>query len=228
MFDSIAGKYDITNGILSCQLHRLWNNKLAAALPAMHKGAMLTDLCCGTGDIAFRWLQKNRKQSPRATLVDFSEQMLACAKLKGEKLPLPEANALAYIKADVQELPLQDASTDYVSMAYGIRNVKQPKECFKEIFRILKPGGTFAILELTRPKGRILASTHNFYLKTLLPLLGKWMTTNKEAYTYLGSSIGEFIDPTAIAEELKNEHFTNISIKSISFGIVTLIVAQKP
>jgi demethylmenaquinone methyltransferase/2-methoxy-6-polyprenyl-1,4-benzoquinol methylase len=227
MFDDIATKYDITNGVLSCQLHRYWNNKFVAALPPIHPEASLTDLCCGTGEIAFRWLRRH-SQANRATLIDFSEQMLACARTKGQKLFTSPAHDIQYIKADVHKLPLPDSYTDFASMAYGIRNVKQPSICFTEVHRILKPGGTFAILELTRPKQRWLAAGHRFYLKILLPLLGRLMTRNAAAYRYLGNSIGDFVDPEILKSELEKAHFSNVSIKSLSGGIATIITALRP
>lgn len=226
MFDAIAPRYDLTNGILSLQLHHYWNQKLISSFPKGLEEETLADLCCGTGEIAFRWLQKDGAHK-NAYLVDFSHEMLACAKAKAKKLQIEASHAITYVATDVHALPLPDEMCHYAAMAYGIRNVNTPLTCFKEVHRILKPGGEFRILELTRPKNRFLRFGHRIYLKSFLPLLGKLLTTNQAAYKYLGNSISEFIDPANLAYQLKQAGFSNIAITPLSCGIATIIAAQK-
>jgi demethylmenaquinone methyltransferase / 2-methoxy-6-polyprenyl-1,4-benzoquinol methylase len=229
MFGSIAKNYDRTNAILSFQLHRLWNPKLMQATiqkNPLTKSSVLADLCCGTGAISLPWL-KSQKTSHQAFLVDFCAEMLACAEEKAKNLNLDQAHSLNYINADVQSLPLQTGSVDFATMAYGIRNVKSPAKCFQEVYRILKNNGSFGILELTEPENFFLRQGHRLYLKTGLPLLGKLFAKNYEAYKYLSQSIQAFVKPEELKLLLEQTGFSSIQIRPLSFGIATLVIAQK-
>ena len=225
MFDSIAKRYDLTNAILSFGLHHYWNQKLVQALrqPESHT---LIDLCSGTGDIAIRYLHSI--PSPcSAYLVDFSAGMLAYAKSKIHPSHMSR-HKLEFIEADVQSLPLPSNLAECTSMAYGIRNVKEPVVCLREAFRVLKAGGKIGILELTRPRYSFLRLGHKLYLNTCLPLFGKWLTDNQKAYEYLRQSINTFIAPEELKELLENVGFTSIQCKPLLGGVATLFIGQKP
>jgi demethylmenaquinone methyltransferase / 2-methoxy-6-polyprenyl-1,4-benzoquinol methylase len=230
MFGSIAKSYDRTNAILSFQLHRLWNRKLIQATASKNRGASQTiaDLCCGTGAISLPWLA-SEKTPQTAYLIDFCQEMLDCAKAKASSFDLAPRHTLSYINADVQELPLGSESIDCATMAYGIRNVESPLRCFHEVYRVLKPGGTFGILELTEPKNPILRFGHTLYLKTALPLLGKIFANNHEAYKYLSRSIRAFVKPAELKALLEQAGFAkaNVMIQPLCGGIATLITAHK-
>lgn len=227
MFDSIANKYDFTNGVLSLQLHRYWNQKLISSLiNTEEEGTALADLCCGTGDIAFRWLKK-AKTPQNAKLIDFSKEMLECAKTKAPKLNASPIHTIKYIAADVHDIPLEDKTIDYATMAYGIRNVYSPEKCFQEVYRILKNEGKFGILELTRPSNSLLKFAHKTYLQRFLPIIGKMFTSNKEAYRYLSQSIDSFIQPAELQKMLMDIGFKNVKIKPLSWGVATIIIAEK-
>lgn len=226
MFNSIANRYDFTNAVLSFYLHKLWNRQLTkrAGHPFRARHTLL-DLCSGTGDIAFHYLKK-RAHPCRAYLIDFSGEMLGEAKKKAEKLPL-DRHDIIYIEADVQKLPLPDDYAECATMAYGIRNVKNPAQCFQELFRVLKPGGRFGILELTRPENRLLNAGHQLYLRTFLPLFGRWLTKNEGAYQYLRQSIHTFIAPKELEKLLKATGFSRTEVIKLSGGIATIIMAYK-
>lgn len=224
MFDSVALKYDLTNGVLSFWLHKLWNRHLVKSVAKSDPEHVYMDLCSGTGEIAFDYL-KQVKSVHSLHLVDFSEKMLDQAKEKGQ---LFSKAPLFYWQADVQELPFSKDFADVATMAYGIRNVKNPSACLKDVFRVLKPGGVFAILELTRPKNPCLKFGHSLYLHTLLPLLGKVFTHNKEAYKYLCNSIDHFISPEELESIFQATGFENTSVKSLWGGIATIITGHKP
>lgn len=224
LFDSIAADYDRTNAIMSFQLHKRWNRELVRQV-AKGDPSRILDLCCGTGDIAFEFLLKAQR-GKEAVLVDFSQKMLECAKAKASRLPL-QSHSLHYLQADVQDIPLPDQYTPCAVIAYGIRNVKDPSKCFREVYRVLQPGGAFGILELTRPSNFFLRIGHRLYLKTLLPLIGKWATRNQEAYQYLPSSINTFIPPQTLANQLEAAGFEVRSIKPLTGGIATLITASR-
>jgi demethylmenaquinone methyltransferase/2-methoxy-6-polyprenyl-1,4-benzoquinol methylase len=114
-----------------------------------------------------------------------------------------------------------------MTIAYGIRNVKEPSKCFEEAYRTLKVGGTLGILELTEPKNAILRFGHNLYLKRVLPQLGKLLTSNRQAYEYLSQSIGAFTKPDELAARLKKANFTDVKIIPLTGGIATIITAKK-
>ncbi len=225
MFGTIAKNYDRTNAILSFSLHRHWNASLIRAATQNNPQGDFADLCCGTGEIAFGHLNKT-KNPCHAYLIDFCGEMLQCAKEKATKLPY-ENHKLSFIQADVQAIPLPDKNVQFATMAYGIRNVKDPQLCIQEVYRILKPGGTFAILELTQPTNPALRLGHRLYLNTVLPVLGKWLTSNQEAYRYLCNSIQHFVQPTALEEMLKKAGFVNTRRIPLTGGTATIILGDK-
>lgn len=221
IFSKIASRYDLANGVLSFQLHKIWNQKLANALP----GETLLDLCSGTGEIAYRWL-KTQSHPKKAFLLDFCPEMLDIAK---EKRTPHESKGhhLTFIEADAAKIPLPNTSVDAVSVAYGVRNICDLSSCFSEVHRVLNPGGKFAILELTAPNNALLRSLHTFYLNRILPNLGGLLTQEKAAYSYLSRSIQEFVEPSKIAASLKEKGFDQVTIKPLFGGIATLITAKK-
>jgi len=245
LFNSIARRYDLTNAILSFSLHKRWKKKLVQLVslqnqplqdPKHHKpskkvkpvpnASILIDLCAGTGDIAIDFLKK-ASHSCHAYLVDFSTEMLKLARLKADKSQFPASHTLTYIEADVQRIPLQDNVADCATMAYGIRNVKDPNQCIQEVYRTLKSGGCFGILELTRPNYRILRLGHQIYLRTFIPLVGKLITDNKQAYQYLCQSIQTFIPADDLEKLLITNGFTRTQRHTLAGGIATVIIGYK-
>ena len=221
MFDKIAKEYDKTNAIMSFRFHKIWNKKLVDKV-CSHQPKVLIDLCAGTGEITYEYLKRQR--SPHvAHLVDFSGEMLECAKHKGKNLH----HDLFYHQADVQKLPLDAAVGDAATMAYGIRNVKDPLKCIQEVHRVLKPGGFFGILELTRPANPFLAFGHKLYLEKFVPVMGKIFASDKNAYQYLSNSIKTFSEPSKISKMLSQTGFKEIKIIPLFGGIATLITSTK-
>lgn len=228
MFNEIAHRYDRTNQVLSFSLHKVWNRKLVRHfIQRARSPQILLDLCAGTGDIAFEFLKQTLPPS-QVYLIDFSTAMLASAKQKAAQLVEAARHQLYYLETDVQRLPLSDNFADCASMAYGIRNVKDPSLCLSDVFRVLKPGGFFAILELTRPKSSILRFGHQLYLRTFLPLLGNWLTNNRDAYQYLCQSIESFIEPAELENLFKRQGFVKTECLPLTGGIATIILGQKP
>lgn len=225
MFGSIAKNYDRTNAILSFQLHKHWNSNLVKQVTSNQNSMTLLDLCCGTGDIAFQFLKKS-KTPKSAILVDFCPEMLECAKDKALRLNLSH-HQIKYLQADVQNIPLENQLVSMATMAYGIRNVKNPVQCFQEVHRILKPGGIFGILELTQPTSPLIRLGHSFYLRLILPLFGKLLTSNQDAYQYLSKSIHQFTPPSQLENQLTEIGFKHTLQTPLALGIATIILAQK-
>lgn len=225
MFNSIAKRYDLTNAFLSLGMHKRWNHTLVQQILNTHATHTLLDLCAGTGDIAIDYLESTQ-QPCQAYLIDFSKDMLSCAKEKTEKLQL-DRHQIKFIEADVQSIPLSSEIAECATMAYGIRNVKDPEQCIKEVQRLLKPGGHFGILELTKPTNRLMRMGHHLYLRLALPLLGKWLTANEDAYQYLQNSIHTFIAPEAIENIMLQNGFSHTYRKPLMGGIATIILGKK-
>lgn len=225
MFNSIADRYDIGNSVLSFQMHKFWNRQLVKRTIPDKPDLSVLDLCCGTGDIAFDYLKKS-PPAKETYLIDFCEEMLRNAKEKALSLKL-DHNKISYIQGDALDIPLSEKTVDAVTVAYGIRNVQDPKKCIQEMRRVLKPNGRVGILELTRPENPFLRFFHKVYLTCLLPILGKLVATNKEAYTYLSQSIYHFSSPAVLSQILRDEGFKDIEVKPLLGGIATILTAEK-
>lgn len=226
MFDSIASSYDRTNAALSLQMHKMWNRTLVRTAVSAAKPKVYLDLCCGTGEIAFTYL----RQSPEACIVhllDFSNEMLQCAQAKAAKMQIPNQYQLNYICADAQNIPLPDQSVDAITISYGIRNVKDPVRAISEVFRVLRPSGTFGILELTRPTNPVLRFGHQLYLRTAVPLLGWCLSANAEAYQYLQRSIQNFVEPSKLTGIIRQVGFQKTTCMPLTGGIATILFAKK-
>ncbi len=218
LFKSIATKYDRANAIFSFGLHRTWNRRL---IESMRGKRQLLDLCAGTGEIGVGFLREN--PHAEAWLLDFCPEMLEVARWKGG----PFQERMTLMVADAQKIPLERERVEGVTIAYGIRNIQRPRSCFQEVYRVLKRGGKLGILELTRPHSAFLRLSHGIYLKGVLPLLGKLMTNNGDAYKYLASSIQAFVSPEEVGRELLGTGFSQVEICPLFGGIATLILADK-
>lgn len=217
LFGRVAKSYDITNIALSLGLSTFWMNKMVKELEGYKQ---LGDLCAGTGAVSLSFLKKNPKAS--ATLYDFSPEMLEIAR---ERLK-PFRRRIKIKKGDCHKLTFANKSFDVLSMAYGLRNLQEPLVALKECKRVLQPGGKLVILELTRPKSRLLFSLHKFYLKLFVPLIGKVLAKDREAYSYLAKSIAHFSPPQKIQDLLIEAGFKEITKHSLSFGIATILIAS--
>jgi len=225
MFGSIAKQYDRTNAILSFQMHKLWNKQLVSTTLSSKPQSYL-DLCCGTGEISLNYL-KRCSHACEAYLLDFCPEMLFFAKEREKSMEINKHHKITYLQADAQLIPLTHASIDCATIAYGIRNVPNPSKCFDEVYRVLRAGGKIGILELTQPKNPLLNLGHSLYLRTLLPLLGKLVTSNHAAYQYLCNSIKNFSQPEELEKTLQSAGFKNTKVIPLTGGIATIILAEK-
>lgn len=217
-FSSIADHYDRANAILSFGMHVRWNRALVKTLKSRSR---LLDLCAGTGEIAFTYLQENPEGL--ATLLDFCPKMLGVAQRKGKAFE----PRFVIQEGDAQALPFDSDAFDAISIAYGIRNVQEPMRCFREVYRVLQKGGVFSILELTRPKNPLLKWGHALYLATMLPILGQVIAKNRKAYSYLGRSIQKFFSSSLLREQLSEAGFVHIHQKKFMGGVATLMTCKK-
>lgn len=213
-FDEIARDYDRMNHLMTAGLDRCWRKR---AVQGLH-GKVL-DVACGTGDMVVELLRTRHAASLQVTGVDLSEEMLAIAKRKA-----PQAE---YRLADAEHLPFGDASFDAVTCAFGVRNFVHLEQGLKEMVRVLKPGGRMAILELATPDNPFIRFFYNLYTRHIIPWLGSRIAGNREAYTYLPSSIERFPKGTAMVDKLKAAGGRTVEHRKLTFGVCRLYVLVK-
>ena len=226
MFNQIAGTYDTANRILSFGIDTIWRKRACNRsfnLYDKKKIDTIIDVACGTGDMMGYWDKIAKKQGIeiyKMLGVDPSEGMVDVARKK-----FPNFNFDISFATDIHE---PDASADIVSITYGIRNVVQRVEAFKEFNRVLKMGGLVVILEFTKEEKKSLFSgLTSFYLNKVLPKLGGFISKNKEAYEYLPDSIESFLTKSMMEDELREAGFEPLYTKSFSMNISTMFIARK-
>ena len=215
MFGSIARRYDLANHVLSCGSDFRWR-KRAATIVSGWKPKNVVDLAAGTGDLTLA-LEKTLPDS-EIMAADFSEEMLAIAKTKGVS---------RVVTADAVALPFDDRSFDCVTIAFGLRNIKDWSEALRQMARILKDNGHLLIMEFSLPQTSVLRTIYRFYLHRVLPVLGSLLTGKKAAYDYLGESIEQFPGGETMLRLIEENGFRNAVAEPLSGGIVTIYTATK-
>lgn len=225
MFNQIAPSYDRANRILSFGVDKSWRIKgIKRTLEKVGEQELnILDIACGTGDMIELWQKQTANFGKKIRSIKGIDASYAMLEIARQKFP-----KLEFIEAQAQNLPLNDESADIISISYGIRNVTQRQKALQEFARVLKNGGFLLILEFTkREKGGILALCRDFYLKRILPKLGKMISKNKDAYEYLPNSIDDFLSKDELIKELENADFTLVRYENFSFGISSAFLAQK-
>ena len=222
MFDRISPKYDALNHILSLNIDKVWRKKTAKIVSENQPKAIL-DLATGTADLAIA-LAKNNPQAHIIGL-DISEKMLEIGK---EKVKLQNLeNQIELHHDDAASLPFEDARFDAVTVAFGVRNFEDLSKGLSEMHRVLKTNGQAVILEFSLPERFPIKQLYNFYFKHLLPNIGKWVSKDGNAYSYLPHSVEKFPKPSDFCNILGSFGLKNCQMKPLSFGIATLYVVNK-
>ncbi|MBM3793361.1 MAG: bifunctional demethylmenaquinone methyltransferase/2-methoxy-6-polyprenyl-1,4-benzoquinol methylase UbiE [Acidobacteria bacterium] len=222
MFDGVAPRYDLLNHVLSFNADRYWRWRTVRKLrPILEKpGARVVDLCCGSGDL----LIALQGRTPATVLgSDFSHQMLrACdAKIAAGRLPAE------VFESDAMQLPLAAGSLDLVTCAFGFRNLVNYRAGLAEMLRVLKPGGTVAILEFSTPPNALFRRFYEFYSLRVLPRIAGMISGVPEAYEYLPESVRKFPGAPELAEAMQGVGFGDVEYTRMTFGIVALHVGRK-
>ena len=223
MFAQVAARYDLLNHVLSFNIDRGWRKLLLQSLqPVLQRpGALVLDVCCGTGDVLLEFQQSSRA---RVFGVDFCHPMLVQAQRKirsrGLRNPLLEGDALS--------LPLPDRSVDAVAISFGFRNLANYQGGLAELHRVLKPGGTLAILEFSHPPSPIVRWVYGIYSRLVLPWVGALISGSRDAYTYLPESIRKFPHAKLLATWMSETGFADVEYRLLTAGIAALHVAAKP
>ena len=222
MFDQISHRYDLLNHLLSVNIDKAWRNKAIKMLKAFQPKTIL-DIATGTADFA---IAAGKLNPEKITGIDLSEGMLRIGRQKVEKKGL--SNLIELRKADSEALPFENHSFDAAVVGFGVRNFENLEKGLAEIFRVLRPGGVFVVLEFSLPKNKVFRSLYFFYFLKVLPWLGRLISKNSRAYTYLPESVREFPDGENFARILEKAGFEKCRWVPQTMGIATIYQAQKP
>ncbi len=222
MFGRVAGSYDLLNHVLSAGLDILWRKTMVRALlaPALPAGPLL-DLAAGTLDVSIMIAGQCDR---RILAADPCQPML----VQGlAKLSAGQRSRIQPILADGLALPLADAAVAGATIAFGIRNIQPRPTAFAELARVIRPGGRLVVLEFGTGKRRIWGGFYNFYLRRVLPAIGRLVSGDDEAYRYLAATIRDFPDESTLAEEMRQAGFGDVTYRAMAGGIVFLHAGVK-
>jgi demethylmenaquinone methyltransferase/2-methoxy-6-polyprenyl-1,4-benzoquinol methylase len=214
MFDAIAPHYDLLNRVLSAGIDQHWRATAIRSLGLTGRERLL-DICTGTADVALQ-----AKGARHVLGVDFAASMLAIGR---DKVRAAEATGrIALVRGDAGRLPVRDSAVDAATVAFGIRNVEHPELACAEMSRAIRPGGRLAILEFGVPRVPGLSTLYLWYFKYLLPAIGRVVSGNRVAYSYLPASVRSFPPPAQFVAMLERAGFVDVHAVPLTFGIVYL------
>lgn len=222
MFNNIAPTYDVLNHRLSWNIDRYWRNRAIKEL-AKAKPQQILDVATGTGDFAI--LQAERLHPEHITATDISEGMMQVGREKVAKKNMQ--TVISFEREDCTALSYPSNSFDAVTSAFGIRNFQNLEQGLAEMCRVLKPNGMLCVLELTTPVSSPMKQLFCIYSHTVLPLYGRLISKDAQAYSYLNKSIAAFPQGETMVTILRNAGFRKASFTRLTFGICTLYVAYK-
>lgn len=221
MFNDIANRYDFLNHFLSLNIDYLWRKKVISILKPYNPQIIL-DVATGTADLAIQAATLN----PQKIIgIDISEEMLKVGQKK-----LFDKNLdckIQLINADSENMPFENTQFDACLVAFGVRNFENLKQGLKEMYRVLKPDGVVLILEFSKPVNFPVKQLYNFYFKRILPVIGKMVSKNDNAYMYLPDSVNKFPDGERFLNILSDVGFKDLKINKLSFGIASLYFGVK-
>ena len=218
LFDRVAGRYDIMNDIMSAGAHRFWKKQMLDVL-APKQGSVHLDVAGGTGDIAFRIISQCDEVS-RVIICDLSQNMVLEGRARAWDRGI--LDSIDWVVGNAEKLPIEDNSVDSYSIAFGIRNVTDIDKVLLEAARVLKPGGRFVCLEFSPEQMPGLEKLYKLYSFSVIPLIGKVVARDVEAYRYLVESIQNFPPPRVFSKMIEDAGFGGISWRSLSGGIAGL------
>lgn len=221
MFDNIARRYDLLNHLLSFNIDRIWRRKAIAILQPHHPRLIL-DVATGTGDFALAALQMNPE---KVTGVDISEAMLA----KGVQKILRKGlqDKIEFRVGDAENLPFPENTFDGVISGFGVRNFEDTGKGIREMCRVLRKGGRVVILEFSMPRKSPFRQLYRTYFSLVLPMIGRLISRDRSAYTYLPDSVNAFPDGERFLDLLRQGGFGECTQKPLTFGVATIYTGLK-
>jgi demethylmenaquinone methyltransferase / 2-methoxy-6-polyprenyl-1,4-benzoquinol methylase len=222
MFNRISRRYDLLNHLLSLGLDFYWRRRAIDKLDRKPNQQIL-DLACGTGDLALAAAYR-MNHSCRVIAIDKAPQMLHLA---ADKIARCRVSAISLVLGDGMTLPIKDTTLDAAMIAFGIRNMPDTSVCLREIHRLLNLGGKIIVLEFSLPSNRLLRSLHRFYLRHVVPTVGRIVSGDKYAYSYLDQTIETYSQGEAFCELMRHAGFVEVNAEPVNFGIVTIYTGKK-
>ena len=220
LFDNIAASYDTLNHLLSLNIDKSWRKKSAGTLLPCDK---LLDVAIGTADLAMEIMRQ--KKASEIQGVDLSAEMMKIGEEKVRKAGY--ADKIKFELGNAQEMRYADNSFDAVTCAYGVRNFSDLDKGLSEFSRTLKPGGQMLILEFSYPTNPIVRFFYNIFFTYILPLVGRLISKDKSAYSYLNRSVKEFIWGEDMVRKIESIGFRDVKYRPLTFGITTIYTATK-
>jgi len=221
MFDTISKEYDGLNRVISFGIDVKWRKKVVEIIGSTNPNSIL-DIATGTGDLAINLAQT---KASKIIGLDISEGMLDVGRKKIEKLKLN--NTIDMVLGDSEKIPFEDNSFDAITVAFGVRNFENLEKGLSEIYRVLKTGGTFVVLETSIPTKTPYKQGYHFYSTNILPVIGKLFSKDKLAYKYLSDSAAAFPYGEAFNNILQKIGFIAIENKPQTFGVASIYIAKK-
>ena len=231
VFDSVAGKYDLMNDVMSAGIHRAWKNWYVWQT-GVKPGEAVLDLAAGTGDITLRLAKRMRGKGAGADI----EGRLVSSDINAAMLKIGEERLrnkgwlknLEFIIANAEALPFEDNSFDLITMSFGLRNVTHQDKALSEIARVLKPGGRVLVLEFSRPKNPVVSRFYDWYSFTFLPKMGELIVRDRDSYQYLAESIRMHPPQEELKAMFAAAGLENCEYQNLSNGIVAIHKGKKP
>ncbi len=221
MFDNIAPKYDFLNHLLSMGIDITWRKKAMKILGELNPKAIL-DVATGTGDFAMEAMSLNPE---KVVGLDISGEMLNVGRQKINKKGW--SSTIEMVQADSEAMPFQDETFDAITVGFGVRNFAHLEVGLGEMLRVLKPGGQVAIIEISQPTSFPVKQVYNVYFKHILPAVGKMVSKDARAYTYLPESVTHFAQGQEFADILTKVGYKNATFTPLTLGTATLYIASK-
>ncbi|MFL1780658.1 Bifunctional demethylmenaquinone methyltransferase/2-methoxy-6-polyprenyl-1,4-benzoquinol methylase UbiE [Candidatus Hepatincolaceae symbiont of Richtersius coronifer] len=221
VFDGVASKYDLMNDLMSLGLHRIWKQRFINLINPQ-KDKTLIDIGGGTADIALNFVKLGGNQ---AYVLDINYKMLQIGREKA--LNSGYEQKLYFIQGDAEALPFKDNSVNICSTAFCIRNVTNINKALEEMYRVLKPGGSFFCLEFSKVNNQSLANLYDMWSFHAIPRIGKLVAKNEEAYQYLVESIRMFPSQEEFAQMIRNVGFKQVAYDNINFGVACIHYGRK-
>jgi len=221
MFNNIAPKYDLLNHVLSLGIDRGWRKK-AVNLLKDEKHEVMLDVATGTADFAIAACSLHPKKIEG---IDIAEKMLDAGRKKIKKLGLE--NVISLSRADSEKLPFPDNTFDAITVGFGVRNFENLERGLGEMFRVLKPGGTSLVLEFSNPVAFPVKQVYQLYFNHLLPLIGRIVSRDHAAYSYLPESVKAFPSGKNFLSIYEKVGFIRVSCMPLTFGIASIYIGKK-
>jgi len=227
VFENVADSYDLMNDVMSAGTHRLWKHNYVSQMN-IKAGMKILDMAGGTGDIAFKMLDKLIQQDAKAykeqdteiIISDINQAMLDVGKQRAKRMKIDKE--FDWVQANAEELPFEDDTFDLYSIAFGIRNTTHIEKVLDEAYRVLKPGGRFTCLEFSNVQNPIIKSLYDTYSFQMIPVFGSIFANDWQSYQYLVESIRQFPNQEDFSDLIYDAGFSHVMYENMTFGVVAI------